>query len=403
MSTENASRLATYTVAWICTLSMETIACIGMLDERHPFLPTTSADDTNSYTLGKIRGHNVVITSPSLGLLSRTTCARLISDTLRTFPEVTLCFSVGIGGGVWNHSHDIRLGDVVVLSPHVKERALIQLDISEDPRLHTQTTIPPLFSALVKAMLTLQSRHELEEPALCSYLAVLQDERAIFRPPNRQTDRLFRAGYDHEATVNDCSACDPNQIEHRPRRYDSHTPVIHFGKIASMHRVVKDGALRDQLAREFDIQCFEMDAAGLPPHIPCLVIRGISDYADSHKNTLWQGVAAATAAAYAKELLSVIPPERTNSASLHPSIMSFPGEQHSSSRFWLRFSHPTSPATKVDVSLLCTNLVFYTFPCPSTTDSYSNPSARLNHAGRLCRGALSILMIFTSSKRDQHT
>lgn len=36
---------------------------------------------------------------------------------------------------------------------------------------------------------------------------------------------------------------------------------------------------------------------------PCLVIRGISDYSDSHKNDRWQPYAAATAAAYAKELL----------------------------------------------------------------------------------------------------
>ena len=37
---------------------------------------------------------------------------------------------------------------------------------------------------------------------------------------------------------------------------------------------------------------------------PCLVIRGISDYADSHKNDHWQGYAAITAAAYAKELVN---------------------------------------------------------------------------------------------------
>lgn len=40
---------------------------------------------------------------------------------------------------------------------------------------------------------------------------------------------------------------------------------------------------------------------------PCLVIRGICDYADSHKNKIWQPYAALTAAAYAQELLSVIP------------------------------------------------------------------------------------------------
>jgi hypothetical protein len=43
-------------------------------------------------------------------------------------------------------------------------------------------------------------------------------------------------------------------------------------------------------------------------NFPCLVIRGICDYSDSHKNKTWQLYAALTAAAYAKELLSVIPP-----------------------------------------------------------------------------------------------
>ena len=39
----------------------------------------------------------------------------------------------------------------------------------------------------------------------------------------------------------------------------------------------------------------------------CLVIRGICDYADSHKNKTWQPYAAATAAACAKEILSLVP------------------------------------------------------------------------------------------------
>ena len=61
------------------------------------------------------------------------------------------------------------------------------------------------------------------------------------------------------------------------------------------------------LAQELGIICFEMEAAGLIDNFPCLVIRGICDYADSHKNKQWQEYAAATAAAYAREILSVIP------------------------------------------------------------------------------------------------
>ena len=46
-----------------------------------------------------------------------------------------------------------------------------------------------------------------------------------------------------------------------------------------------------------------MEAAGVMNTIPCLVIRGICGYADSHKNDVWQEYASATAAAYAKLLL----------------------------------------------------------------------------------------------------
>lgn len=70
--------------------------------------------------------------------------------------------------------------------------------------------------------------------------------------------------------------------------------------------MIKNSRTRDTLAQEYDILCFEMEAAGLMDNFPCLVIRGICDYSDSHKNKQWQGFAAATAASYAKVLLSVV-------------------------------------------------------------------------------------------------
>jgi hypothetical protein len=70
--------------------------------------------------------------------------------------------------------------------------------------------------------------------------------------------------------------------------------------------VMRHGVTRDRLRRELDVLCFEMEAAGLMDQFPCLVIRGICDYADSHKNKRWQAYAAATAAAYAKEIVSII-------------------------------------------------------------------------------------------------
>ena len=94
-------------------------------------------------------------------------------------------------------------------------------------------------------------------------------------------------------------------VSRPPRK--SQEPVVHYGTIASGNKVMTDAVTRDQLAEEFEVRCFEMEAAGLMNDFPCLVIRGIADYADSHKNKLWRKYAAAAAASYAKELLNLIP------------------------------------------------------------------------------------------------
>jgi nucleoside phosphorylase len=84
---------------------------------------------------------------------------------------------------------------------------------------------------------------------------------------------------------------------------------------------VKSALRRDELVQETgeDCICFEMEASGIMNTFPCVVIRGICYYADSHKNDHWQRYAAAAAAAYAKELLGVVPCEelqRTEKASV---------------------------------------------------------------------------------------
>jgi nucleoside phosphorylase len=74
---------------------------------------------------------------------------------------------------------------------------------------------------------------------------------------------------------------------------------------------MRDAKKRDLYNKDYDgrILCFEMEAAGLMNSTPCLVIRGISDYADSHKREdhAWHGYAAAAAAAFTKEFIKTIP------------------------------------------------------------------------------------------------
>jgi nucleoside phosphorylase len=124
--------------------------------------------------------------------------------------------------------------------------------------------------------------------------------------PGADQDLLYDAKYAHVGNSGTCKYCDSKQLKYRQAR-SSDVPEVHYGIIASGNQVMRHGVTRDQLREKHGVLCFEMEAAGLMDDFPCLVIRGICDYADSHKNKQWQGYAAATAAAYAKELLYMIP------------------------------------------------------------------------------------------------
>lgn len=130
--------------------------------------------------------------------------------------------------------------------------------------------------------------------------------KSMFKYQGLEHDQLFEADYDHVSSGKGCEHCDKARLSARRPR-DTNDPVIHYGLIGSANQIMRHGAIREKLRQEKGILCFEMEAAGLMDTFPCLVIRGICDYSDTHKNKRWQPYAAATAAAYAKELLEVIP------------------------------------------------------------------------------------------------
>lgn len=80
--------------------------------------------------------------------------------------------------------------------------------------------------------------------------------------------------------------------------------MVHHGLIASSNSIVKDANIRDQVGTELNAICLDYEAAGLMNTLPCLVIRGVADYADTHGNAEWHGYAACAASAYTKKLLS---------------------------------------------------------------------------------------------------
>lgn len=133
-----------------------------------------------------------------------------------------------------------------------------------------------------------------------------------YERPESSTDRLFQPDVIHESDYDAASYVNnaPNLVLRPTRSEHEDNPAIHYGLIASANQLIKDASIRDRLAAERDVLCFEMEAAGLMNTFPCLVIRGICDYSDSHKNKDWQGFIAIVAAAYTKDLLQRIPLSR---------------------------------------------------------------------------------------------
>jgi nucleoside phosphorylase len=294
-----------YTVGWVCALSVELAAAQEMLDEEH-VTPSYDVHDTNLYTCGRIGEHNVVIACLPEGQTGTSSAATVAVQMKSTFSSTRFGLMVGIGGGVPSAEADVRLGDVVVSKPHKTHGGVVQYDFGKATASGFERTgalnTPP--TVLLNAVASLRARQMRGKSRLLEYLSKL-DSLLDFSREAAGSDDLFETGYGHVggATCVNCSA------EHAATREARRQKVmVHHGTIASGNKVIKDATLRDKLSAELGgVLCFEMEAAGLMNSFPCLVIRGVSDYADTHKNYKWQKYAAGTAAAYAKELLSVIP------------------------------------------------------------------------------------------------
>jgi len=324
-----------YTIGWISALAEEIAAAKGMLDEEHPRLHYV--DDSNQYTLGRIGHHNIVLVCLPEGRYGTTAAAVVAKEMQNTFKSVRFGLMVGIGGGVPKLPEcDIRLGDVVVGKPTDIHGGVIQYDIGKATQDGKFKRVGALNSAptfLLTAVSDLKSKHLQKGNEILKHVSQMIGKHPAMQPQyeyqGTQHDRLFKASYAHGAGST-CAECDTNQLLHRGLARQS--PKIHYGLIASGNQVIKDAETRDRLrARSSDegvgeILCFEMEAAGVLNDFPCLVIRGICDYADSHKNKDWQHRAAATAAAYAKELICVMASGRVSNPQTTQEMSKADGE-----------------------------------------------------------------------------
>jgi nucleoside phosphorylase len=319
-----------YTVGWISALPIELAAAQALLDEVHPNLPVPQ-NDSNTYTLGRIGEHNVVIACLPSGIYGTSSATAVATQLLSSFRSIRFGLMVGIGGGVPNKDADIRLGDVIVSKPTDTHGGVVQYDFGKATRTFIRTGMlnaPP--QVLLTALAKLQANHLTEGPRFVDFLTGLEGKRPIgeeapFARPEAG-DCLYSAMYEHvDPSSKTCSGCDPGRVIARPPRTVLAAPAVHYGLIASGNQVVKDAKLREKLSKELGVYCVEMEAAGLFNNYPCLVVRGICDYADSHKNKASQGYAAATSAAFAKELLLLVPVEQTRKEDVAQNVVSEAG------------------------------------------------------------------------------
>ncbi|KAK8001215.1 hypothetical protein PG991_013437 [Apiospora marii] len=343
---DRPSQREDFHIAIICALATEFDAVSLLFDrlwDEDGEVYGRAPGDTNTYTTGRIREHDVALALlPSMGTASAAGAAAGIRSS---FPVLKLVLIVGVCGGVPDTGeNEVLLGDVVI-SKTVQHSLGKQYpgtfalkDTVEDTlgRLNRDTR------TLVTSFETEMGRRRLRTKAgeylvALQMAAVSQGYRQSYQYPGVAEDKLFEPDYRHhhrtpqacgickyesgktcdQAVQASCAdlQCDERHLLRRERLEakrrmeltDMQRPEIHIGRIRSGDTVMKSGEHRDQIAREHNVIAFEMEGAGAWDEVPCIVVKGTCDYADSHKNNKWQPFAAATAASVAKAFLTRYP------------------------------------------------------------------------------------------------
>ena len=304
-----------YTVGWICAVEVEYVVACEMLDNEHKLLPN-KAHDVNAYTLGDIGDHNIAIACLPKGQYGTVSAAAVAVNMLNTFEAIRIGLMVGIGGGAPSAKHDVRLGDVVVATPSASEKlgGVMPYDygkLIQEKKFGFMGHLNAAPTFLLTALTRLSRQQSRTGNEIAEMIPnMIAGNRWLKKRCERpEEDRLYEATYIHPSDQPCRAGCNRSALRLRDPRdpMEEDVSTVHFGTIASADKLMKDANIRDNLAAEYDVLCFEMEAAGLMNNFPCLVIRGICDYSDTHKNDVWQGYAAAAAAVYAKQLLESIP------------------------------------------------------------------------------------------------
>ncbi|PLB52319.1 purine and uridine phosphorylase [Aspergillus steynii IBT 23096] len=306
-----------YTIGWISGCHEELVVAMAMLDEEHGIPQSIPEEDPNSYHLGGIGEHKVVITFLPAGETGIGPSVMTAENMRRTFKNLKVLLSVSTGGAVPDTGRDIRLGDVVIGYPSGVYSGVVQFDhgkLEGDgsiKRKDWRNTPSRKASAAVDLLRAYQSRPK--NPI--NNMPVIIDELGAgyaYPPDGECNDVLYERNYVHAFLGEPCDKCNQQALVLRKSRRTPSKPKVHYGNIASGNMVIRNGLERDKINQRYDnsILCLDTQAAGMSWSLPCVAIRGISNYSDSHANDRWQKRAIAVASAYAKELLTLMEPHK---------------------------------------------------------------------------------------------
>ncbi|KAM0263379.1 hypothetical protein ACHAQJ_001235 [Trichoderma viride] len=341
-----------FEVALVCALPLEYDAVSLVFDEfwgenGDPY--GRAIGDTNTYTTGRLGNFDVVLVLlPNTGKAS---AASAVASLRSSYSGLRLVILTGICGGVPNSGtgDEILLGDVII------SKTVIQYDYGRqypDDFQARDTTEDSLgrpnknIRSLVTVLETDHARERLEKRA-----AILLDQiqnlspkgsrrkADTYRYPGAANDKLFEASYRHKHHLSpkclcancheywdpvceesrdlacDGLGCDGDHIVQRQRLEtnrqleqqgcgkEAQAPSVFVGCFGSGDKVLKSGEDRDWIAKRYGILAFEMEGAGAWDELPCILVKGVCDYADGHRDKRWQDFAAATAASVTRALV----------------------------------------------------------------------------------------------------
>lgn len=291
-------------VLMVCALPKETAAVLATFDSYVEDAVAAPVEDPNKYWIGSFGSQDgggprrVLVATCGMGIVGAAITA---THALRSFPQdINQIVMVGIAGGCPNHlkaEEHVRLGDVVAAN----EKGVVQYDFikrtidGDEHRAHPQRPSKEMLDAAQTLEIRRLSGEVAPwEPWVEKGIKALPD----FRRPKQSTDVLYEG-----KTI----VTHPRDSSRR-----SGIPRIHRGAIGSANILLKEPKQRDRVRDRWGVRAIEMEGSGVMDagwamNKDVMVVRGICDYCDSHKNDLWQNYAALVAAAYARCIVEALP------------------------------------------------------------------------------------------------